>query len=136
MPPFETAFCLYSYYFKATPHKARLTAWQRIYLHNFRHLARKLLAGRQPSGKFETNALILKLTMIAYNILRIIGTAAMKGNDLPVRHSTIKRRRIRTVIDDLIPIAGHLTDHARKLRLSLGHCNGWICTFLRVGNSL
>ena len=31
---------------KATPHKARLTAWQRIYLHIFRHLARKLLAGR------------------------------------------------------------------------------------------
>ena len=69
---------------------------------------------RLPSGKFDTNALILKLTMIAYNILRIIGTAAMKGNDMPVRHSTIKRRRIRTVIDDLILIAGHLTDHARK----------------------
>ena len=62
---------------------------------------------RLPSGKFETNALILKLTMIAYNILRIIGTAAMKGNDMPVRHSTIKRRRIRTVIDNLILIAGH-----------------------------
>ena len=87
---------------------------------------------RLPSGKFETNALILKLTMIAYNILRIIGTAAMKGNDMPVRHSTIKRRRIRTVIDNLILIAGHLTDHARKLRLALGHCNGWICTFLRL----
>ena len=91
---------------------------------------------RLPSGKFDTNALILKLTMIAYNILRIIGTAAMKGNDMPVRHSTIKRRRIRTVIDDLILIAGHLTDHARKLRLAIGHSNGWICTFLRVAESL
>ncbi len=90
---------------------------------------------RLPSGKFETNALILKLTMIAYNILRIIGTAAMKGNDMPVRHNTIKRRRIRTVIDNLILIAGHLTDHARKLRPALGHCNGWICTFLRVAES-
>lgn len=88
-----------------------------------------------PSGKFETNALILKLTMIAYNILRIIGTAAMKGNDMPIRHSTIKRRRIRTVIDNLILLAGHLTDHARKLRLALGHCNGWIYTFLRVAAS-
>ena len=29
---------------------------------------------RLSSGKFETNALILKLTMIAYNILRIICT--------------------------------------------------------------
>ena len=58
-----------------------------------------------PSGKFETNALILRFTMIAYNILRIIGTTAMKENDMPVRHSTIKRRRIRTVIDNLILIA-------------------------------
>lgn len=54
---------------------------------------------------------------------------------MPVRHSTIKRRRIRTVIDNLILIAGHLTDHARKLRLALGHCNGWISTFLRVAVS-
>ena len=90
---------------------------------------------RLPSGKFETNALILKLTMIAYNILRIIGTAAMKGNDMPVRHSTIKRRRIRTVIDNLILLAGHLTDHARKLQLALGHSNGWICTFLRIAEA-
>ncbi|MBQ8922210.1 MAG: DUF87 domain-containing protein, partial [Oscillospiraceae bacterium] len=36
--------------FKATPHKARLTAWRHICLQLFRHLARKLLAGRQPSG--------------------------------------------------------------------------------------
>ena len=30
--------------------KSRLTAWHAICLHIFRHLARKLLAGRQPSG--------------------------------------------------------------------------------------
>ena len=90
---------------------------------------------RLPRGKFDTNALILKLTMIAYNILRIIEMAATKGNDMPIRHSTIKRRKIRTVIDNLILIAGHLTDHARKLRLALGHCNGWIYTFLRVAAS-
>ncbi len=87
---------------------------------------------RLPSGKFETNAMILKLTMIAYNILRIIGTESMKKNDMPVRHSTIKRRRIRTIIDNLILIAGHLTVHARKLRLALGRSNGWIHTFLRL----
>ena len=28
---------------------------------------------RLPSGKFETNALVLELTVIAYNILRMIG---------------------------------------------------------------
>lgn len=87
---------------------------------------------RLPSGKFETNSLILKLTIIAYNILRIIGTEAMKQKDMPIRHSTIKRRRLRTIIDNLILIAGHLTSHAHKLKLSLGRSNGWANTFLRL----
>jgi hypothetical protein len=42
----------------ATPHKARLTAWRHIYLHLFRHIARKFLAGRQPSG-VVTSALLM-----------------------------------------------------------------------------
>ncbi len=87
---------------------------------------------RLPSGKFETNALILKLAMIAYNVLRIIGTEAMKKQDMPVRHDSINRRRIRTIIDNLILIADHLTVHACKLRLALGRSNVWITTFLRL----
>lgn len=87
---------------------------------------------RMPSGKFETNALILKLAMIAYNILRIIGTEAMKKKDMPIRHSTIKRRRLRTIIDNLMLIAGHLTAHAHKLKLALGQSNGWTATFVRL----
>lgn len=87
---------------------------------------------RMPSGKFYTNALILKLGMIAYNVLRIIGTEAMKKNDMPVRHKTIKRRRIRTVIERLMLIAGHLTVHARKVLLALGRSSSWANTFLRI----
>ena len=33
---------------------------------------------RLPSGKFESNKLVLELTMIAYNILRIIGQESLK----------------------------------------------------------
>ncbi len=40
--------------------------------------------------------------------------------DMPIRHSTIRRRRIRTVIDRLMLIAGHLTVHVRKYVLVLG----------------
>ena len=87
---------------------------------------------RLPSGKFETNALILKLTMMAYNILRIIGTEAMKAQDMPIRHKTIKRRRVKTIIENLMLIAGHLTSHARRLILSLGRSNGWAHTFIRL----
>ena len=70
---------------------------------------------RLPSGKFDTNALILKLSMIAYNILRIIGTQAMKKHDMSIRHKTVKHRRIHTVIERLMLIAGHLTVHSRKV---------------------
>ena len=36
---------------------------------------------RLPSGKFESNKLVLELTMIAYNILRIIGQESLKKKD-------------------------------------------------------
>lgn len=91
---------------------------------------------RLPSGKFDTNALILKLAMLAYNVLRIIGTEAMMKHDMPIRHSTIKRRRIRTVIDRLMLIAGHLTVHARKNILALGRSSPWANTFIRIFNVL
>lgn len=91
---------------------------------------------RLPSGKFDTNALILKLSMIAYNILRIIGTEAMKKHDMPIRHKTIKHRRIRTVIDRLMLIAGHLTVHARKVFLALGRSSPWANTFIRIFGAL
>ena len=35
-----------------------------------------------PPGKFETNALVLELTVIAYNILRMIGQGTI-GNRTP-----------------------------------------------------
>lgn len=34
---------------------------------------------RLPSGKFESNKLVLELTVIAYNILRIIGQESLKN---------------------------------------------------------
>lgn len=56
---------------------------------------------RLPSGKFESNKLVLELTMIAYNILRIIGQESLKKKDAPGRKK-IHRRRIRTVISNLM----------------------------------
>ena len=87
---------------------------------------------RLPSGKFDMNALILMLAMIAYNIIRIIGVELMKGKDAPVRHKAIKRRKIGTIIDNILLIAGHLTEHARKIKLALGRSNGWRKAFIRL----
>ena len=86
---------------------------------------------RLPSGKFETNALALELGMIAYNILRIIGQESLRKKDTPMKRQTL-RRRLRTVIENLIMMASHLTCHARKLTLGLGYSNPWRRAFARL----
>jgi hypothetical protein len=89
---------------------------------------------RLPSGKFATNALVLELAMLAYNLLRMIGQESLKGSDAPVKRP-VKRKRLATVIKHLILIASHFTKHARRKCLSLGRSNAWSRTFLRLGAS-
>ena len=95
---------------------------------------------RLPSGKFTTNALILELGMIAYNILRMIGQGTIGGR-APRQKRDVKRRRLRTVISSLIMMAGHVTMHARQLITGLGRSNIWrhifsdICQKYAVTNS-
>jgi len=86
---------------------------------------------RFPSGRFDTNATILKIAGLAYNILRIIGQTALDGEVQLTRHE-VRRLRAKTVMKRLIFIAGHITTHARQQFLSLGQSNIWRETFLRV----
>ena len=86
---------------------------------------------RLPSGKFETNELVLELTILAYNILRMIGQESLKKRDTPLKRP-VRRRRLRTVIANLIQIAGHVTKHGRRLMLSLGCSNPWRHAFMRI----
>ena len=79
---------------------------------------------RLPSGKFATNALILELGIIAYNILRMIGQGTIGGR-APRQKREVKRRRLRTVISNLIMMASHVTCHARQLIIGLGKSNVW-----------
>jgi Transposase DDE domain group 1 len=74
---------------------------------------------RLPSGKFATNALVCELAALAMNILRLMGQQGLLGPDAPVRHSA-KRRRIKTVMQELIYRAGRLIEHGRRLILGLG----------------
>lgn len=89
---------------------------------------------RLPSGKFDSNKLVLELTIIAYNILRIVGQESLKKRDDPERKK-VRRRRIRTVISNLMQFAGHLTEHAGRLVLSIGRSNRWRFTFKRIYDS-
>lgn len=85
---------------------------------------------RFPSGKFNTNELVLELAMYAYNILRMIGDESI-GPGHPMRHP-VKRRRIGTVIKNLVMMACHVTKHARKSKIGLGGSNVWRESFLKV----
>ena len=91
---------------------------------------------RLPSGKFDTNERILELTVLAYNILRLIGQSSLKSNRSPKPKHKVQRRRIRTVISNLILIAGHVTEHARNILLALGCINIWRHTFMDLYHQL
>jgi len=87
---------------------------------------------RLPSGKFDTNELVLELTIIAYNILRMIGQESLKSKRAPKTKHSVKRRRLRTVISNLVLIAGHVTTHARKIVLALGCSNIWRFAYMDI----
>jgi hypothetical protein len=74
---------------------------------------------RLPSGKFDTNYLVCALAALAMNILRLMGQAGLHGPDAPLRHKA-KRRRIKTVIQELVYRAGRLISRGRQMIVGLG----------------
>ena len=90
---------------------------------------------RLPSGKFDTNYLVCQLAAVAMNILRLIGQRGLLGPDAPVRHHA-KRRRIKTVMQELIYRAGRVIKTARKLILGLGANDRAAKAFARLHGEL
>jgi hypothetical protein len=81
---------------------------------------------RLPSGKFATNDVIMTLSAYSYNILRWIGLIGLLGQQSPIRHPA-KRRRIRTVIQELMYLAARLVRTGRRLKLRFSKaCPGFI----------
>ena len=74
---------------------------------------------RLPSGKFDTNFLVCSLAAVAMNILRLIGQNALIGKDAPLRHAA-KRRRMKTVMQEIMFKAGRMIKHAGRWVLGLG----------------
>jgi len=67
-----------------------------------------------PSGKFKTNALFLGLGSLAYNCLRILGQRALKMKELLPRSFDVTRRRLRSVMQDLICVGCKIVSHANS----------------------
>jgi len=79
---------------------------------------------RLPSGKFKTNDLILHIGLLAYNILKIIGQNTIGNPHVPIRKN-VKRRRIKTVIRDMILSAAKFVKHSRQKFIKFGKHNKW-----------
>lgn len=90
---------------------------------------------RLPSGKFDTNYLICQLAALTMNMLRLIGQRGLLGPDAPVRHAA-KRRRLKTVMQELIYRAGRLIQTGRRLILGLGANDRSAKAFARVHGEL
>jgi hypothetical protein len=69
------------------------------------------------------------------NILRLMGQAGLHGPDAPVRHEA-KRRRIKTVMQELVYRAGRLIQHGRQLILGLGANDRAAVAFVRLHGQL
>ena len=79
---------------------------------------------RLPSGMFDTNNLVMAFATLGYNLLRWMGLG-LTGSDAPVRHPA-KRRRLRTVIQELMYMACRLVHSVRQWLLRFGrHCPGF-----------
>lgn len=86
---------------------------------------------RLPSGKFKTNDLILHLGCLTYNLLRLIGQETLKSDDAPLKKKVF-RRRVKTVIQNLITLASKMVRHARRFYLKFGNYSPWFPTFRRL----
>ena len=87
---------------------------------------------RLPSGKFVTNATILQTAMIAFNVLRKIGQDLLSfAGDLPIK-LTMKRRRLRKVIQDIIYMACKYVQTGNRFKLRLGAYCPWYNPFKRL----
>ena len=75
---------------------------------------------RLPSGKFATNDLVMACAVLAYNILRWVGLVGLLRDDAPIRHEA-KRRRLRTVIQELMYVAARVVESGRRLALKFSH---------------
>ena len=87
---------------------------------------------RMPSGKFATNSLLLSLGMLAFNVLRIIGQAGLALKKSLPRKFNVQRRRLRSVMQDLVYIACKRVRHAGAIFLKLGRNCPWFEVFRQL----
>jgi hypothetical protein len=87
---------------------------------------------RLPSGTFATNELVLHLGMLAYNTLRFIDQAFLKNRPLMPIKKEVMRRRVASVIRDVIFTGCKLVRHANRWFIRMWERNPWLPAFQAV----
>lgn len=91
---------------------------------------------RLPSSKFAVNQLYLNCAMLAFNSLRTIGQLLIKNKELAPVKIKGQRRRLRTVIRDLILLACKHVKHSGKDILKFGRRCPWFDVFQKISLSI
>ena len=81
---------------------------------------------------FATNGLVLGLSTIAFNCLRLIGQKTLRMTELLPRPYKVARRRLRSVMKDLIHVACKVVDHANCAYLKFGRNCPWYRPFFEM----
>jgi hypothetical protein len=86
---------------------------------------------RLPSGKFSSNYTIMLLGMISFNLLRVTGKQLLQTGMVPGARRG-KRLRLRTVMQNIMYMAGQYIEHARVSVLSIFRGNPWTPSFVML----
>jgi hypothetical protein len=88
---------------------------------------------RMPSGKFSSNSIIFTLGCVAYNVLRMIGIEMANYPGTPLRKKA-ERRRIKTVMQNIMYMACKLIKHARQHKISVPIISPWLACFKNLAS--
>jgi hypothetical protein len=86
---------------------------------------------RLPSGKFATNHLVCALAAVAMNLLRTVGQHTLHESDSPRRKAAL-RRRIKTVMQEMMYKAARIIGHARGWVLGISGSDSGFAVFERA----
>lgn len=84
---------------------------------------------RFPSGKFKTNSLIIKLGMLAFNMLRTIGQETL-ASELLKRKRPVQRIRIRKVLQNVMYMSCKFMIRCKKKVIQIANYNPYGKSFI------
>jgi len=81
---------------------------------------------RLPSGKFATNATVLRAAMVAFNVLRRIGQGVLAVAGDVAERLQVQRLRLRTVLQDIMYVACQYVRSGHRHVVKLAKDSRWV----------